>query len=46
MFDPAKVAKREEGSEDMLEGLIVRWIDEVISELDGVKMDRRRGGRI
>lgn len=32
-FDPAQIAKREEGWEDSLEGLIRRWIDEVVREV-------------
>ena len=31
-FDPLKVAKREDGWAEMLEGLLVRWLGEAVRE--------------
>ena len=47
-FDPAQIAKREEGWEESLEGLIRRWIDEVVREVrerssSGASRDRPGG---
>lgn len=32
-FDPAAIAKRDEGWEESLEGLVKRWIEEVVMEV-------------
>jgi hypothetical protein len=42
------VAKREPGWEEMLEGLVLKWIEEVATEVKGggVVRDRTRGGMI
>jgi hypothetical protein len=31
-FDPLKVAKREDGWAEMLEGLLLRWLEEAVRE--------------